>query len=125
MTVRSINATFGESIIADTPNILATMIRLNGAQLPKDGLKEGRDFETLPSAAEFKVFGGQDVDDNVFFWIFRPCEIKDWSGELVRGWRKVKELHTIDGAIWEACIKKLYMPLETSQEDVAKAFADD
>lgn len=87
--------------------------------VPYDAEKLG---EMKMEAKEFKIFGGTDIEDNLeYYWIFRPCDIKEWSGEQVRGWRKIKEIHDVDG-VWTARIAKIYLPIDATEEEIIRAF---
>lgn len=61
MTIKNINAAFGDLIEFDSVTDMADAIRACGYQVPDDGLKEGRDYENIMSAADIKSIGAVDA----------------------------------------------------------------
>lgn len=58
------------------------------------------------------------VNRRKYFYIYRPCEIKD--GKL--GWAKIKAIPYENG-FWEARVKKAYLIVGATEEQIIKALA--
>lgn len=70
MAIQNINENFGDPIVFDTIEEMGEAIRACGYELPEDGLREGRDFET---------FGAEKADIEAPYFDKNGKQIKEFA----------------------------------------------